>query len=182
LPLWSAGVLLVVLAGAAPSVLAASTCAGTIRSSLVHALPRPMVVMGGVTSIANTTAPELTRRFVDGLRRAGTNIAMADEGNVTLNIAVSVTAPPNASNVISGSYQGFEWVSGGRIEVGQRLPDLRSANLSMSAVLTDNQAATQSWVATVDCRVQTDDPEALAEELGLIIGRAFGTNVQEKRL
>jgi hypothetical protein len=50
----------------------------------------------------------------------------------------------------------------------------------MSAVLTDNAAITQSWVATIECRVQTDDPGELAEDLGLIIGRAFGTNMQKR--
>ncbi len=46
----------------------------------------------------------------------------------------------------------------------------------MSVTLVDNVATTQSWVATIECRVQTDDPTALAEDLGLKIGRAFGTN------
>ena len=171
------GMLVMAIAVAAP-VLAAGTCAGTIRSSLLHPLPRSMVVIG--TAVSTTTSSDLTRRFADGLRRAG--VSIADEGNVTLNIGVSVTAPPTASNVTSGQFHGFEWISSGRVEVGQRIPDLRSADLSMSAVLTENQAATQSWVATIDCRVQTDDPGALAEELGLIVGRAFGTNVQEKLL
>ena len=168
-------VLVMALAAAAP-VMAAGTCAGTIRSSLLHPLPRSMVVMG--TAVSTTTTSDLTRRFSDGLRHAG--VSIADEGNVTLNIAVSVTAPPTASNVTSGQFHGFEWISSGRVEVGQRMPDLRSADLSMSAVLSDKQAISQSWVATINCRVQTDDPGALAEDLGLTIGRAFGTDAEER--
>jgi len=163
------------MAIAAP-VLAAGTCAGTILTSQLHPLPQSMVVMGAATSITDSQTPELTRRFVNGLQRAG--VTIADQGNVTLNIAVSVTAPPTASNVVSGQYRGFEWVSGGRAEGGQ-VPSIRSAKLNMSAVLVDNVAITQSWVATIECRVQTDDAAALAEDLGLNIGRAFGTNVKE---
>jgi hypothetical protein len=136
-----------------------------------------MVVMG--TAVSATTNSDLARRFADGLRHAG--VSIADEGNVTLNIVVSVTAPPTASNVTSGQFHGFEWISSGRVEVGQRIPDLRSADLSMSAVLSDKQAISQSWVGTINCRVQSDDPGALAEYLGLTIGRAFGTDA-EKRL
>ena len=71
-------------------------------------------------------------------------------------------------------------MSGGRVTAGQRFPGIRSAQLRMSAVLTDNAAISQSWVATIECRVQTDDPGELAEDLGLIIGRAFGTNMQKR--
>ncbi len=79
-----------------------------------------MVVMGDAISITNSQNPELTRRFVHGLQRAG--VTVAKQHNVTLNFAVSVTAPPTASNVVSGQYRGFEWMSGGRLEVGQRSP------------------------------------------------------------
>src|SRR5215471_12442015 len=107
---WVSGVMLVAIA-AGPPVEAADTCVGTIVTSLLHPLPRSMVVMGADISIASSTTPELTRRFVDGLRQAG--VTVADEGNVTLNITVSVTAPSTTSNIVSGRYRGFEWVKGG---------------------------------------------------------------------
>jgi hypothetical protein len=160
-------------------VHAVDTCAGTMQTSSLHPLPNPMVVMGA-TSVANSATPGLTRRFVEGLQRAGITVA-EDGGNVTLNIAVAVTAP-RGSNVQSGQYEGFNWVSGEPLDPGQRVPGIRSTTLSLSAVVSDNVAITQSWVATIECQVQTDDPGALAEDLGYAIGRAFGTNLDRKRL
>ena len=173
--LWPLAAALIAIAS--PS-LAAGTCAGTIETSLLHPLPRPMVVTAA-TSVANSANPELTRRFVSGLQQAG--VTVGNKGNVTLNIAVSVNAPAG-STIISGQYQGFEWVSGEPLAIGQTVPGLQSTNLNMSAVLSDNVAITQSWLATIECRVQTDDPGALAEDLGLALGRAFGTNVDRRRL
>jgi hypothetical protein len=170
---------LLLAAAIAARANAAGTCAGTIETSLLHPLPKPMVVMGA-TSMGNSPNPELTRRFVEGLQQAG--VIVGDEGNVTLNIAVSVTAPHNGSNVVTGQYEGFDWVSGEPVAAGQRIPGIRSTNLSMSAVLADNVAITQSWLATIDCQVQTDDPGALAEDIGVLIGRAFGSNQERKRI
>ena len=47
-------------------------------------------------------------------------------------------------------------------------------------ILTDDVAVSQSWVATLDCRVQTDDPAVLAEFLGRTIGQAVGKHVERK--
>ncbi len=174
---WAAGLLLSV--ATTVQAQAAGTCAGTIQTSSLHPLPQPMVV-SGATSVANSANPELTKRFVEGLQRAG--VTVADEGgNVTLNIAVSVTAP-RGSDVKSGQYEGFDWVSGEPLAAGQHVPGIRSTTLAMSAVLSDNTAITQSWLATIDCQVRTDDPGALAEDLGYAIGRAVGSNMDRKQL
>jgi hypothetical protein len=167
------------LLGMMTHAAAAGSCAGTIQTSSLHPLPKPMVV-SGATSIANSPNPELTRRFVEGLQRAGVTVA-EEGGNVTLNIAVSVTGPPGSS-VKSGQYEGFGWVSGEPIAAGQTVPAIRSTILALSAVLSDDVAITQSWLATIDCKVQTDDPGELAEDLGYSIGRAFGSDMERKRL
>ncbi len=172
---WGFGLLLGVMVRAD----AAGTCAGTIQTSSLHPLPKPMVV-SGATSVANSANPELTRRFVQGLQRAGITVAEED-GNVTLNIAVSVTAP-RGSSVKSGQYEGFDWVSGEPIAGGQMVPGIRSTTLALSAVMSDNVAITQSWLATIDCKVRTDDPGALAEDLGYAIGRAVGSDMERKPL
>jgi len=164
--------------GSATQTQAAGTCRGKIETSLLHALPRPMVVMSA-RSMNDSPSREVTRRFVEGLQEAG--VAVGDYGNVTLNLATSVTAPRNGSNVVSGRYEGFNWVSGDPVAAGQRIPGLPSTNLSMSVVLADNLANTQSWLATIDCKVETDDPGALAKDLGVLIGRAVGSNQELKR-
>lgn len=174
---WCVGLLLAT--GSAAQSQAAGTCTGTIETALLHPLPRPMVVMSA-RSMSDSPGGEMTRRFMEGLQEAG--VTVGDEGNVTLNLATSVTAPLNGSNVVSGRYEGFNWVSGDPMAAARRIPGLPSTNLSMSAVLADNVANTQSWLATIDCQVQTDDPGALAKDLGVFIGRAVGSNQQRKRI
>lgn len=169
--------LMIGAASMTPEAQAAGGCSGSMQTSLLHALPKPMIVMG-TSSIGDTANPQLTRRFVDGLQKAG--VTVADQGNVTLSIAVSVTAPGTGSNVVSGQYKGFDWMSGEPVAPAQTIPGIRSTHLSLSAVLADNVAVTQSWVATIECQVQTDDPNALAEDIGTIIGRAIGTNLERR--
>ena len=52
----------------------------------------------------------------------------------------------------------------------------------MSAQLTDQKTATISWLASIKCTVSTEDPNALAEEIGEIIGRNVGQNFIKRPL
>lgn len=167
------------LAGMAWSdALAASACVGTLRASMVHPLPKPLT-LGAARTIADSPNPGLVRRFVAGLQQAG--ITVVEEGAAaTLSIAVSVTAPAGSPGLTSGFYKGFEWTSGEQIGTSGGVPGIRSTALSISAVVADNKAITQSWVGTIDCRVQTDDPGELAEFIGKSIGLAMGKDVDRK--
>ena len=73
-------------------------------------------------------------------------------------------------------------MSGQTISTSTATPSMRSAALTISAIITDNVAISQSWVATIDCRVQTDDPGALAEFIGNTLGRAVGQNIDRKAI
>ena len=170
----------VLLALAGPALGAPSACNGNLRASLVHPLPKPLTV-GTSRSIDDVANPELARRFAGGLSKAG--LTMVDTGSSTLSIAVSVTAPAGGgSGVTSGYYKGFEWMSGSPTATAGRLPSIRGATLSISAVLTDNTAIAQSWVATIDCRVQTEDPGTLAEFIGNAIGRVVGKDIDSRKI
>lgn len=152
---------------------AASTCSGTMRASLVHPLPAPLVV-GASRRITDAPNPELARRFTEGLRKAG--VAVSEQPNATLSIAVSVRTAPH-SRVQSGSYNSLEWMSGVPGAPDAQAPGLQAASLSISAVLADKAQNSQSWVATIDCKVQTDDAGTLAQFMGETIGRAIGKQI-----
>ncbi|MEJ0017945.1 MAG: hypothetical protein WDN25_15540 [Acetobacteraceae bacterium] len=156
---------------------AQSMCAGVLRASLVHKLPTPLTV-GTARNISDTANPELTRRFAEGLRKAG--LTLAEQASTTLAIAVSVTAAAGSRGVTSGTYKGFEWMSGQPAATAAPSPGIRSATLSISAILTDNAATAQSWVGTLDCRVQTSDPGALAEFIGRSLGSVIGKDIDRK--
>jgi hypothetical protein len=131
------------------------------------------------TGVDDSVNPTLTRRFVEGLRRAG--VTMSQQGNMTLNMAVAIASEASApAGPISGTYRGFDWVSGEQAPQGQA--NIRSANLTLSVTLSDNAQFTQSWVATAKCVVQTDDSGALAEDIGELIGRNIGQNFDSRRM
>jgi hypothetical protein len=171
------GMSLVASAAISSGVQAQSLCTGTLRASMVHPLPKPLVV-GTERSLQDTANPELAQRFANGLQNAG--VTLGDGGNATLSMAVSVVASASGTSVTSGTYKGFEWMSGKPVGTAGAAPGLRSAALSISVIVTDNVAIAQAWIATVDCRVQTDDPGALAEFLGNMIGRTMGQNIDRK--
>jgi hypothetical protein len=161
------------------NALAAGSCSGNIQTSLIHPLPAPMTV-SMQNSVDNSPNPVLAGRFVAGLQRAG--VTLVDQGNVMLSITVTVVPSASARNSVGGVYKGFDWVSGEQTpNVGQG-PGLMSANLSMSATLTDTAQSTLSWVATLQCIVKTDSSGNVAEDLGEVIGRSLGQNVERKAI
>jgi hypothetical protein len=153
------------------------SCSGNLRAALVDPLPKPLI-LGASKRISDTANPELTRRFVDGLRDAG--LTISEQPNATLSIAVSVV-PGKSSRVRGGAYQGFEWMSGAPVQ-GDASHDIRSAMLSISATVVDTATASQSWVGTIDCTIRTNDPGGLAEFIGKTIGSAVGRNVSDRRI
>jgi hypothetical protein len=170
--------LLLFLLGGWSSAHAAGTCTGTMQASLLHPLPKPLTV-GSARGLADTPNPELSRRFVEGLQKAGVDVTA--QGNTTLSIAVSVLAPVSSeAGVATGTYKGLDWTSGLTVTPGQVTSSLRLAKLSLSAVVSDNAEATQSWVETINCTVQTDDPGTLAEFIGSVIGQTIGRNIDQK--
>ncbi len=171
---------LVALAAGAPfgAARADNACSGTLATALLHPLPNP-VSIALQTSVDNSANPELARRFVDGLRSAGATVTA--NGNMTLSMAVSVVPSATSPNAaFGGSYKGFDWVSGE--QAPSRSVSIRSSSLSLSVTLTDNAQSTQSWIATIQCTVQTDSSGDLAQDLGAVIGRNIGQNFDSKRI
>ena len=157
----------------APAAHAAETCTGTIGTSLLHPLPSPLVI-AAERPLQDAPNPELTQRFVAGMRAAGAELGQS--GNVTASMSAEVTPPTSAlatrSRGPSRTYSNFDWMMG---EPGTSThPDMTGSVLMMSMQLMDNASATISWLATIQCTIQTNDAGALAEELGRAIGGAVG--------
>ena len=170
------------LGGGAPwsEVQAASSCTGNLATSLIHPLPSPLTV-ALQTSVDNAANPALARQFVNGLRQAG--VTVSDQGNAMLSLTVTLVpsaAAAGAARAVGGTYKGFDWNSGEQAPTPGQGPSIQSANLSMSVTLTDNAQSTLSWVATLQCKVQTTGSTTLAEFMGEVIGRSLGKNIDRK--
>lgn len=165
--------LLALLVAFAPAAHAAQYCTGTIGTALLHPLPSPLTV-AAERQLEDTANPALSQRFAQGLQSAG--VRLGKTGNVTISLSAEVT-PPNAATAAptgpARTYSNFDWMSGENVTPGQHAA-LQGLQLTLSAQLTDNQTATISWLATINCTIQTNDAGALAEELGQEIGRTIG--------
>lgn len=159
------------------AALAASSCTGSLATSLIHPLPASLSV-ALETSPDDTANPALARQFVAGLRKAG--VTVTKQGNVSLSMSVTVVPAAGAASGVGGTYKGFAWVSGEQTPTPGHGPGIRSANLSLSVTLTDTAQSTLSWIASVQCKVQTDDSSTLAEGLGEVIGRSIGQNFDRR--
>ncbi len=177
LPKWAAWCGVAVWLGGAwaSSAHAAGVCSnGTIGTSLLHPLPATIVI-AMQEPVDNAPNPTLAQRFVSGLQSTG--IAVSQQGNMTLSLAVSLAAPKPGG--VSGKYKGFDWVVG-MPRPGQEPRSVLGAKLSLSATLTDSRYSTQSWLMTIQCVVQTDDSGALAQDIGALIARNIGQHFTKK--
>jgi hypothetical protein len=148
----------------------AEICPGTIRGSLINPLPSPLRVHPG-KPIAEFNDPGLARRFFGGMQQEGISVAKA--GNARLTTTFSIIAP-RSYGLPGGSQPGFDWASNGH--------RIRSADLVALAILSDDREYTHSWLVTIECKIATDDPGALAEYLGRTVGRSIGKDIDEKTM
>jgi hypothetical protein len=146
-------------------------CPGTIRAQVMGPTPSPLRVHPEKT-LADFASPDLALLF---FRRVGeaAGIPVADTGNARLTTIFTIIAPPS-SGLPYGSYPGFDWVGN-----GQRL---RSTKLSMIGVLGNDQEHYSAWLVTIECTIGTEDPAALVEYLGKVIGRSLGKEVDGKTM
>jgi hypothetical protein len=148
-----------------------------MATSLIHPLPSPLTV-AMQTSVDNSPNPALARQFVNGLRQAG--VTVSDQGNLMLSLTVTVVpaaSAVSAARAVGGTYRGFDWTSGEQAPAPGQGPGIRSANLSMSITLTDTTQSTLSWVATLQCKVQSNSSTTVAEYMGEVIGRSLGKSI-----
>lgn len=160
-----------VMAGTRPA-LAAPSCAGTLSGNLISPLPRPTSLQVHITD-ASAANIALGERFKDGLRAAGATIA--DNGQVTMEFASSITGLPVQSNTSGAVSPEFGQV--GRLPLGPEPPVL-----TMSISLVDNREAQIDWVGYISCKIHSADMNVVAHDLGIAVGRSIGQNFAPRPL
>jgi hypothetical protein len=154
-------------------------CSGSVTGSVLAPLHKPIVV-SVVTPVNEMANPALVQRFLDGVKAVGVTVANSGPGNAVLDMTISVS-PPNAdgSGVAAGPYKGFGWMSGEPTS-GRAAPRLLGSALSLDVEVTDVASKSLAWIGSLKCTVRGDDPAALAEGLGKIVGRSLGNSIDKR--
>ena len=156
------------LAGLANPALAGQACNGSVQASLLQAVPDPLVV--ALQNARNTAkAKQAAANFTEGLRAAGLTVQL--NGASVLHLTFLVTTLGSGGQL--HEYSDFSWTAA---PVAAGSPP----TITVTAGLTSRGMATLLWVASLECRVKTRDPTALAKELGQIIGQVLGKQVDQK--
>ena len=158
---------------------ASSICSGSVTGSVLAPLHKPIAV-SLVTPINERPDPALARRFLDGVQAAGVSVVDTGQGNAVLDMTFSVSPTNNGgAGRAGGTYKGFGWMSGDTV-TGQGAPDMRGSALALSIEVTDAASQSLAWIGSVNCTVRGDDPAALAEELGRVVGHSLGNSVDKR--
>jgi hypothetical protein len=154
-----------VATGGTPA-LAGDACTGTYMTTQMQKIPLPVTVR----LAQEPENPKLATRFLDGVREGGGQIDPASPLQMTL--AFTLTTAGGAQ-----VYNNFSWAdqSGAFVNV-------QAAAVEMTAQVMDTTSYAYVWAASASCRVQVADAGAVAYELGRLIGRTLGRDVQNGRL
>lgn len=139
-------------------------------------MPKPRTI-NAAAPLSGTAGPQLAARFAKGLRDAG--ILLSPTNALALSMTMMVATPPNVQGIAAGHQEGLDWTSA-QPAAGDRKLRLRDSLLSMDVSLTANPSHAVAWIASVKCTVRTNDPGALAEDLGASLGRVLGRNIERK--
>jgi hypothetical protein len=162
------------LATAAPA-LADNICAGTLTGSNLQALRSP--VMASVNQpVTDDVNPALMQQFLNGVQAAGVSMAPAGKGNTLLDMTFTVTP---ASGAASGTFRGFAWMTGMQAPGGASSA-LQGAVISASIEATDLTSQSLAWIGSIKCTIRTNDPNAVAEHLGELVGHSLGRSIQQQ--
>jgi hypothetical protein len=149
--------------------LAGDACSGTYMTSVMQPIPVP-------PTVALAEAPEnpaLADRFLGGLRAGG---ALLDPSS-PLKLGLLFTLATRASGPLQGTvYSGFNWA-----DQGGHLADINAASVNLTVNLVDSTSAAYVWIASAQCAIKVPDAGAVAAELGNLIGRTLGRDVQNGR-
>ncbi len=153
-------------APAAPA-WAGSACQGTYMASVMQQVRLPM-------TFAFAQAAEnrqLAESFLAGLRGAGAAIDPASPLRLTL--VFTVTTP--ASGPMQGrAYNNFSWGD----EKGS-FQDINASVINVTGQVMDVSSFAYVWIVSAQCTVKVHDTGAVATELGALIGRTLGRDVQD---
>jgi len=165
-----------VLAVSPSLVQAAEECRGTISSTVMAVMPDPVVVwfLSPLDTAAN---PILSDAFVRGLQQAGITVAATGPGTVQLNLNMLITGS-SYEWATGKTFRDFSWINGDPAP-GSNKWNIRGSRLTTTIQATNTNTQTLAWIGESDCTIQINDPPALANFLGLLIGRHLGRSVAQ---
>jgi hypothetical protein len=156
------------LAGLAGPAMAGQACDGAIEASSLQTLPTPLAI--SFQDPRNTAKSKtVTASFEDGLRAGGVTV-QPDAADV-LHLSFLITT---ASGDNMHEYSDFSWTAAPGAAAGP------PPTLTVTAGLTARGQPTLIWVASLACKIKTQDPTVLAQELGQIIGEVLGKQLDQK--
>jgi hypothetical protein len=148
--------------------LAGQACDGAIQASALQTLPSPLVV-AVQDPRNNAQSKTVVASFEDGLRAGG--VTVRPDGASVLHLTFLVST---ANGGQQHQYADFSWASAPEAASGP------PPTLTVTAGLSTRGLATLIWVASVECKVKTRDPLALAQELGQLVGQVLGQHLDQK--
>jgi hypothetical protein len=154
-----------VASGAMPA-LAGDACTGTYMTTQMQVIPIPVTVR----LAQEPENPALATPFLDGLRDGGSRIDPASALQMTL--AFTLTTAGGAQ-----VYNNFSWAD----QAGQFV-NVQAAAVEMTAQVMDTNSYAYVWAASASCKVQVSDAKQVAYELGRLVGRTLGRDVQNGKL
>ena len=163
----SAATLAAALLCAVSPARAGDACDGSIQATSLRPLPSPVVL----AIQATRTSPQeekVRTRFADALQAAG--VSVQPHADATMRVSFLVTAMDGGR---PRQYTDFSWATG---PGAAPLPPI----ITMTITVSDPAKGTLLWVASLQCRIKTRDPEALATQIGQVIGQTLGSHINDK--
>lgn len=145
---------------------AGDACAGTYMTTQMQQVPLPVVV----SLSSDPENPALAGRFLDGLRDGGGQIDAASPLKITLVFTLTTAGGAQVFNNFSWGNQ-----SGAPI-------NLQSGSIELTAQVMNTNTYAYVWAASASCRIKVPEAGPVAYELGRLIGRTLGRDVQNGTL
>jgi hypothetical protein len=156
-----------VLIGLAGPALAGQACDGSGQASPLQNMPSPLIVAFQNTR-TSAQAKQAAASFEDGLRAGGVNLQPNAPTLLHLTFLITVMG----SSDLPREYTDFSWTANAASGV--------QPIITVTAGLTKRGQQTLMWVASLSCKVKTQDRNVLAQELGQVIGEMLSKQLYQK--
>lgn len=152
-----------------PAAQTAGVCSGTLAGSLLRPIAKPLVV-SMEHRIDSTANPELAKQFLTGIQGAGVSMVPKGQGTTTLDLSFLLRGKQK------GTYRDLSWMRGSPAS-GPMKSSLQGSHIDVTIYARGAAGGSLAWIGTIDCTIQTDDLDELAEGLGAAVGRSLGRSI-----
>jgi hypothetical protein len=109
------------------------------------------------------------------MERSGLSVAPDGQGTTIVDLSYLVQGAQK------GTYRDLTWLKATSSRNQDRMT-LQGSKLDVTIYARDAASRSLVWTGTINCTIQTSDPNALANELGTAVGRALGHFVPKDAL